>query len=69
MEALQDAYDEYIRQIPRVPYAEPRAIQTVLQIVGESQPAALKARPEQFLDDSFLQKLERSGFIGGLYSR
>ena len=69
MEALQDAYDEYIRQIPRVPYAEPRAIQTVLQIVGESQPAALKARPEQFLDDSFLQKLERSGFVGGLYGR
>lgn len=69
MEALQDAYDEYIRQIQRIPYAEPRAIQTVLQIVGESQPAALKARPEQFLDDSFLQKIERSGFVGGLYGR
>jgi len=25
--------------------------------------------PEQFLDDSFLQKLERSGFAGGLYGR
>lgn len=67
MEALQDAYDEYIRQIQRLPYAEPKAIQTVLQIIGESQPAALKATPDQFVDHSVLQKIERSGFVEKLY--
>jgi NitT/TauT family transport system substrate-binding protein len=67
MEALQDAYDEYIRQIQKIPYAEPRAIRTVLEIIGESQPAALKARPEQFFDHSTLQKIERSGFVEKLY--
>ena len=67
MEALQDSYDEYIRQIQRVPYVEPKALQTVLQIIGESQPAASKAKPEQFIDPSVLQKIERSGFVEKLY--
>lgn len=67
MEALQDSYDEYIRQIQRIPYVDPKALQTVLQTIGESQPAALKAKPEQFIDHSVLQKIERSGFVEKLY--
>ncbi len=67
MEALQDSYEEYIRQIGKVPYADPKAVQTVLQTIGESQPSALKARPERFIDNSILQKIESSGFVGRLY--
>jgi len=66
-EALQDSYDEYITQIQRIPYVDPKAMQTVLQTIGESQPAALKAKPEQFVDHSLLQKIERSGFVERLY--
>lgn len=66
-EALQDSYDEYISQIQRIPYVDPKAMQTVLQTIGESQPAALKAKPEQFVDHSLLQKIERSGFVEKLY--
>jgi NitT/TauT family transport system substrate-binding protein len=66
-EALQDSYDEYIRQIQRLPYVDLKAMQTVLQTIGESQPAALKAKPEQFIDHSVLQKVERSGFVEKLY--
>lgn len=69
MEALQDAYDEYARQLQRVPYVEAKAMQTVLQTIGESQPAALKAKPEQFIDHSTLQKVERGGFLEKLYGR
>jgi NitT/TauT family transport system substrate-binding protein len=66
-EALQDSYDEYIRQIQKVPYVDLKAMQTVLQTIGESQPAALKAKPEQFIDHSVLQRVERSGFVENLY--
>jgi NitT/TauT family transport system substrate-binding protein len=66
-EALQDSYDEYIRQIQKVPYVDLKAMQTVLQTIGESQPAALKAKPEQFIDHSVLQRVERSGFVEKLY--
>ncbi len=44
-----------------------RAKQAVLQIIGESQPAALKAKPGQFIDHSVLQRVERSGFVEKLY--
>jgi hypothetical protein len=67
MEALQDSYDEYARQLQRLPYVDTRAMQTVLQTLSESQPAALKAKPEQFIDHSTLQKLECSGFLEKLY--
>ncbi|MBI4523564.1 MAG: ABC transporter substrate-binding protein [Deltaproteobacteria bacterium] len=67
MEALQDSYDEYIRQIGKVPYVDAKAMQTVLHTLGESQPAAQKAKPEQFVDHSVLQKIERSGFMEKLY--
>ena len=67
MEALRDSYDEYARQLQRVPYTETKALQTVLQTLGEAQPAALKAKPEQFIDHSTLQKIERSGFLEKLY--
>jgi ABC-type nitrate/sulfonate/bicarbonate transport system substrate-binding protein len=69
LEALQDSYDEYARQLQKIPYVEPKALQTVLQTVGESQPAALKAKPEQFIDHSVLQRIERSGFVEKLYGR
>jgi len=69
LEALQDAYDEYARQLQRLPYVETKAMQTVLQTIGESQPAALKAKPEQFIDHSILQRVERGGFLEKLYGR
>jgi NitT/TauT family transport system substrate-binding protein len=69
LEALQDSYDEYARQLQRIPFVEAKALQTVLQTVGESQPAALKAKPEQFIDHSVLQRIERSGFVEKLYVR
>jgi NitT/TauT family transport system substrate-binding protein len=69
LEALQDSYDEYARQLQRIPFVEPKALQTVLQTIGESQPAALKTKPEQFIDHSVLQRIERSGFVEKLYGR
>ena len=44
-----------------------QALQTVLQIIGAAQPAALKAKPTQFVDHSLLQTIERSGFVEKLY--
>lgn len=51
----------------RLAAMQSNAVQTVLQTIGESPPAALKAKPEQFVDHSLLQKIERSGFVEKLY--
>lgn len=67
MQPLHDSYDDYARQVQRLLYVGSKALKTLLRTVGESQPAALKATPEQFIDHSTLQKVERSEFVEGLY--
>lgn len=69
MEALADAYDDYVRKAPRLPLTQPRAVETVLQIVGKERPEALKAKPEEFIDNSFVEKLRDSGFVDRLYGQ
>jgi hypothetical protein len=43
------------------------AVQAVLEVA--KSPKAAQSKPEDFFDNSFLQKLDASGFINSLYSR
>lgn len=36
-------------------------------LVGEKDPKARSAKPEDFSDSSFVKKLDDSGYIDGLY--
>ena len=69
MEAVLDTYDDYVPKAPQIPYTQPQAVQTVLQIISEERPEAKKARPEQFIDNSFLEELSKSGFVTKLYAQ
>ena len=69
MEAVLDTYDDYVPKAPQIPYTQPQAVQTVLQIISEERPEAKKARPEQFIDNSFLEELSKSGFVTKLYTQ
>ena len=51
----------------KVPYVSPAAVQTLLDFA--KHPAAKTAKPEQFIDNSILAELERSGFVNQLYER
>jgi hypothetical protein len=42
-------------------------VQAVLEVA--KSPKAAQVKPEDFFDNSFLQKLEASGFINSLYAR
>lgn len=65
---LEAVYDMYIgRFIPKIPYPSAEAIKTVLEELGEKNPRARNARPEQFVDSSFMQELEKEGFIQQLW--
>jgi hypothetical protein len=44
-------------------------LKTVLEDIAERDPRAKTAKPEQFVDMSFIQELEQSGFIDGLYKK
>lgn len=65
---LDAVYDLYIgRYIPRIPYPSAEAMKTALDQLGEKDPRARAARAEQFIDATFVQELEKEGFINQLW--
>ena len=61
---LEDSYQGYIRSIPKKPYPTLKGIQFLLDVLAPTIPQAKTAKPEQFVDLSFLQELEKEDFFG-----
>ena len=67
-DALQEAYEAEVQGlIPQKPYPTLKGIQTILREMGAKDANARSARPEQFVDLSFMKELDSSGFIDRLY--
>lgn len=64
-EDLDETYRVLSEVWERIPYVSPAAIQNLLDF--SSLPAAKNAKTDQFIDNSFITDLERSGFIAQLY--
>src|ERR1044071_8227081 len=63
---LAAVYEEHLPVFQRVPLMSKEAVQAVLDVARN--PRAQQVKPEEFFDNSFLQKLEASGFIDSLYA-
>lgn len=66
-EDLEETYRTFAKVWERVPYVSTQAVQSVLHFTRH--PAAKTAKPEQFIDNSILAELEKSGFVNQLYGR
>ena len=64
---VEAVYDDIAGVLQRVPYMSKQEVQAVLEVV--KNPKGGQVKPEDFFDNSFLQKLEISGFINSLYAR
>ena len=64
---LEAVYDEHAPVFQRLPLMTKDIVQAVLEVV--KSPKGTQAKPEDFFDNSLLQKLEASGFINSLYVR
>ena len=64
---LEDAYQTLREVIKQKPYPNLEAFKTIFKDVSERIPAAKTANPKDFIDISFLEELDRSGYIDGLY--
>jgi ABC-type nitrate/sulfonate/bicarbonate transport system substrate-binding protein len=64
---LEAVYDEHAPVFQRYPLMTKEEVQAVLEVA--KSPKAAQVKPEDFFDNSFLQKLEASGFINSLYAR
>jgi len=66
--ALVETYEAIgLNLIPERPYPTLRGIQIILQELAAKDPKAKAAKPEQFVDMSFVKELDASGFIDSMY--
>lgn len=67
-EVLAATYDLFTsKYIKKVPTLTVKAVQNALNLVAETNPKARNRKPEEFMDTSFLEELEKSGFIKKLW--
>jgi ABC-type nitrate/sulfonate/bicarbonate transport system substrate-binding protein len=65
---LNRAYDFYMGKVLEpAPYINMQGMQNALDDVARTVPAAKTAKPEQFVDLRFLDRLEKSGLLRELY--
>ena len=68
-EGLERTYKNYTSVLLDVPYADPAGIKTLLDDMAPRNPKAAAADPNSFVDASFVQEMESSGFIKQLYKK
>lgn len=65
---LGKTYDFYLdKVVERAPYINMGGMQNAIDDLARTVPAAKTAKPEQFVDMRFLDKLEKSGLLNELY--
>jgi ABC-type nitrate/sulfonate/bicarbonate transport system substrate-binding protein len=68
-ETLEEVYRIYFQIYQPIPFPSTSAIQTQLSWMADRDPRAKNAKPEQFIDASFLKEIEKSGFVAKLYQK
>ncbi len=68
-EVLDATYDAFVKSVSKRPYPTLKGIQFMLDEVAAKLPNAKAAKPEQFVDLSLLQQLEKEGFLTELAKR
>jgi NitT/TauT family transport system substrate-binding protein len=68
-EVLDATYDWFVKRVSKRPYPTLKGIQYLLDEVASKLPNAKSAKPEQFVDLSLLQQLEREGFFTEMSKR
>jgi NitT/TauT family transport system substrate-binding protein len=68
-DVLESSYQAYINTTPRKPYPTLKGLQFLLDRLVPTMPQAKTAKPEQFVDMSFLQELDKEGFFNEMAKR
>ncbi len=70
-EILEKTYDNSITEnkLPRKQYPTLQGIRTILDQLGEKDPKARTAKPQDFVDTRFVEEFDKSGYIDSLYAR
>jgi hypothetical protein len=55
------------RYIKKIPNVNPKGVQNSLEMIAENNPKAKSRRAEEFMDTSFMDELEKTGFIKSVW--
>lgn len=67
-ELLNTTYDLFTsRYTKKVPKINPKAVETALSLLAESNPKVKGRKAEEFMDTSFIDELEKTGFIKSVW--
>lgn len=68
-EVIDATYAAFVKTVAKKPYPTLKGIQFLLDEIAGKLPNARSARPEQFVDLSLLQQLEKEGFFAEMAKR
>lgn len=68
-EVLEYSYQHYLKRTPKKPYPTMKGIQNLIDMSASQIAQAKSAKPEQFVDLSFLQELEADKFFDEMARR
>lgn len=70
-EILEKTYDDASndRKLPPKQYPTLEGIQNILDPLAQTDPKAKAAKPEDFVDMTFIRELDQSGYIDSLYKK
>jgi DNA-directed RNA polymerase specialized sigma54-like protein len=66
---LESSYRNYVKTIPKRPSFTLKGIQFMLDMMAPQMPQAKSAKPEQFIEPSLLQELDKEGFFTEMAKR
>jgi NitT/TauT family transport system substrate-binding protein len=68
-ELVSESYDIFSKAFIPAPYPNLQGMKTSYEYVAATRPEVWKHKPEEFADLSFVEELEKSGFIKSLYGK
>jgi ABC-type nitrate/sulfonate/bicarbonate transport system substrate-binding protein len=67
-ETLAYTYDLFsTRIVRRIPTITTQSVDNALKLLGETMPKAKERKASEFIDTSYMEELERTGFIKSLW--
>jgi ABC-type nitrate/sulfonate/bicarbonate transport system substrate-binding protein len=65
----QEAWELFAKHRLAAPYPNIKGMKTSYEYVAQTRPDVWKHKPEEFVDASFVEELDKSGFIKKLYEK
>jgi hypothetical protein len=68
-ELVNESYDLFSKGFIPAPYPNTAGMKTSFEYVAATRPEVLEHKPEEYVDRSFVEELDKSGFIKKLYEK